>query len=288
VKKIGSFDSKFVEITENINNLNEKISEALNNALDKKEITNSLSSMGEIIENKISILGDKINSIKDNEEKYYVSSSTLENLEGLSEDIKRLKETFGENLTQETQSVKEGFTQLQEKIEEIEPLIQSFFGDGIENKINKIQEIITATGHENYVKIYEIINARIEDFEQSAIEKTNESSSAVKETIEALQNEVRASLVGLIDFKGELLSANKEYAQNLEEPIQKILENLDNLTAGNELRELSDTIKQTVQKLEETFATMKEDVEKNASGSESETLEKINETIHQITDKLEI
>ncbi len=288
MKKIGSFDSKFVEITENINNLNEKISEALNNALDKKEITNSLSSMGEIIENKISILGDKINSIKDNEEKYYVSSSTLENLEGLSEDIKRLKETFGENLTQETQSVKEGFTQLQEKIEEIEPLIQSFFGDGIENKINKIQEIITATGHENYVKIYEIINARIEDFEQSAIEKTNESSSAVKETIEALQNEVRASLVGLIDFKGELLSANKEYAQNLEEPIQKILENLDNLTAGNELRELSDTIKQTVQKLEETFATMKEDVEKNASGSESETLEKINETIHQITDKLEI
>ncbi len=318
-----------------LSGLSDAVDEILEGKLNQEDIASSLSSMGEIIENKISIVGDKINNFKNsqeseinsisenilkllsNSEKSPAISDTLTNLEGLSNDIAALRNALGENLSQETQSIKENLGQLQEKIEEIEPLITSFFGDGIENKINKIQEIITKASHENYVKIYEIINARIEDFEQNAIEKTNENSAAVKEIIEGLRNEIRGSLAGLTGFKEELAQANKDYVEILQEPMQRVLENLDNLAVGNDLRELSDTVKetahaleetfaldnlnvgnelrqlsdtvkQTAQTLEETFANIKEDFEKNASNPESETLRNLNETIPQITDKLEI
>ncbi len=282
------FEANLGEIKNILNGLSSSVNEILNSNLNQNDITSSISLMGDAIENKISIIGDKINSLKDNSEKYFITPETLANLEGLSNDIKTFENAFGENWSQETQSIKENLGQLQEKVEEIEPLMRSFFGDGIENKVNKIQEIITKSSHENYVKIYEIINARIEDFEQNAIEKTTESSATVKETIEALQNEVRASLVGLIDFKGELAQANKSYVETLQESMQKILEGLDNSNMGSELRQLSDTVKQTAQTLEEAFLNAEAKLGADTSNFESETLRNLNEAIPQITDKLEI
>lgn len=210
------------------------------------------------------------------------STSLNTNLQTLSSEILKLQEYLARNVDTKT--------------DEIRSEIKSFISDFSQLRVSlesstqaeSLRENLERINDENFIKMYDLIHEQLVNLDSSIELRTASNKLEISGAISSLQGDVKSVVTSLMNLKNDLGDVSRQNLHILREPIEKALSNIENLTIGNELKQLQAAIDGIMTDIRKSFEALKDNFSEIATSSNIEVLQQLNSSIPSIADRLEI
>ena len=216
------------------------------------------------------------------------TNGVAEGINFISAQMTKLQESLGNSLSDKTQKMAQDLSVLKAKLEMLEQNIQKLPSQSALSEIRNIEDSVKTITKDSLSSVVELISSEFSSLDKMLESKTEKSTQSVDFALNNLRDDLKSLAQRFSDLKEEISSINRGGIEALREPIERALKELKDKTIGEQLNAINQSVKDTSTSLSVSFEKIKENFERAASGTNIEILEKINNTLPQISQKLEI
>ncbi len=266
ISAISIIDSKYRDLTGLIDAIQHR-ENIFNDALQNVQSLNST----------IQSMQDSIKAIDPKIEMQALSSEVKNQLESVKYEIQKVINTAGNDT-----GVKAEVFNLNTTVTTIGNNVQNLAGSVISSKeeMQNLTETVKGLGSE-LKNVHGLINDEI-------LYKSHNHRQDFERYLNAAKDEIKNLIMGLTNFKKDLSAINSGNIKILQEPIERAMSELKNQDIGKNIKELSDSLRDTVFEIQSSIQNMQTSLNDINSVSSMQILTQISENIPTIADRLEI
>lgn len=152
--------------------------------------------------------------------------------------------------------------------------------NGTKDEVKNLSATVQGMGNE-LKDVRNLINDEI-------LYKSHQHEADFQRYLNSAKEDIKSLLLGLTQFKKDLAAINEGNIKILQEPIEKAMDELKNHEIGQNIKDLSDNLRDITLEIQSSIQNMQSNLNDMNSLSSMQILTQISEAIPNIADKLEI
>ena len=299
-------------VDDSINQNSQKISSVLSSIENKVEQTPSIQDINNA-KGELKILLDKlsqqstnnkdelIGKIQENISKLKaqsddgIRSQIFEQTNGLNQGINfissqmnKIQDNIETSLAQRAQKMSEDVVMLKEKLDMLGQNMGKISGENVLNEIKTVEDNIRTITKDSLSSVATLIASEFSNLDKVLENKDAKYNQNLDFALNNLREDLKGYTQKIITLKEEIAEINQGSIKLFQEPIERALRELSEVTIKQQLNTINENVKDTTESISGSFEQIRENLERAVSGTNIEILSQLKDTIPLISEKFEL